>query len=120
MREMWINLLLILAGSVAGTYLATELAKRYETLRFQKVLECTLRIETFMEKRLDARGEGLHAKINNVVYRLDREEILLLRRIATMRNRLLQENAAKIHPAEFDDLCKRVRKLFRTKYGRTF
>ena len=120
MGQTWMNAILLMAGSAAGTYMAMELAKRYESVRFQKVIECTRKIETFMERRLKAKGHGLHAKINNVVYRLDKEEILTLRRIATMRNRLMHEADAKIRPDEFNKLCKNIRKLFKERHGTTF
>jgi len=115
---MWTQAVLILAGSAAGTYLATLLAKRYATLPYRKVLVCTSRIETFMQEMLKARGEGLHAKINNVIDRLDREEIHTLRRIATIQSRMFQESGAKIRPEEFDRLCRRIGKIFKEKYGR--
>ncbi|WP_201353306.1 hypothetical protein [Hydrogenimonas urashimensis] len=115
---MWGNAVMLLVGTaIAGTFVVTKMAKKHEGIRYGKVFDCTMRLETFLHKHLNAQGRGLHAKINNVIDRLDTTDVDILRQIAAAREHLLQGSDCKIDPNAFDRLCKSIRKRLKETYG---
>jgi hypothetical protein len=76
---------------------------------YEIVLNNTKKIETLLEERLGAEGRGLYEKSESVEELLEEEIIKKIRRIATIRNKLMHEDGFKLsNTTQFEDYSKDV------------
>lgn len=75
----------------------------------EKTIKLTRKIESLLEDKLDANGRGLHEKISSVEHRLSSALTSELRKIATIRNKLVHEDDFQIEDStNFFTYCEDV------------
>ena len=76
---------------------------------YEKVIKNTKKIESLIEEKLSAEGKGLYEKTISVEEYLDQEVVRKIRRIATIRNKLMHEDEFEIaDTVSFEEDCKEV------------
>lgn len=75
----------------------------------EKTIKLTRKIESLLEDKLAANGRGLHEKISAVEHRLSPSLTSELRKIATIRNKLVHEDDFQIeNSTNFFNYCEEV------------
>ncbi|WP_052380162.1 MULTISPECIES: hypothetical protein [unclassified Pseudoalteromonas] len=64
--------------------------------QYEAVIKNTKKIETLLQLKLSAQGRGLHQKVSNVETLLPPSMVRDVRKIATLRNKLIHEDAFSI------------------------
>ncbi|CAM2879861.1 DUF4145 domain-containing protein [Vibrio rarus] len=84
-----------------------------------QVVTRTRRIEGLLRTRFHARGRGLHQLITDSEERLPREVIAKLRYVATVRNKMLQEDNFELEDRkQFVQICTLCEKELTPRSGR--
>lgn len=83
----------------------------------ENTINYSKKIETLLQKNFDAEGKGLHEKVTSVEPILPLDIIKKLRRIATIRNKLVHEDGYELHNSEllFNDCESVIESLHKTK-----
>jgi hypothetical protein len=77
--------------------------------QYEAVIKNTKKIETLLQLKLSAQGRGLHQKVSNVETLLPPSMVRDVRKIATLRNKLIHEDAFTIpNLARFVQDCTKV------------
>lgn len=78
------------------------------------------RLERMLEKNLKASGRGLHEKVSSVESRLSEETVRKLRKVATIRNKIVhEENYTKMDDRKgFIRACDEAERELRSVGGR--
>ncbi len=76
---------------------------------YEKVIKNTKKIEALLEEKLTAEGKGLYEKTVSVEAFVDQDIVKKIRRIATIRNKLMHEDEFELANTDsFEEDCKDV------------
>jgi len=76
---------------------------------YETVIKNTKKIESLIEEKLNAEGKGLYEKTVSVEEYIEQEIVRKIRRIATIRNKLMHEDNFELADmVSFEDDCKEV------------
>lgn len=86
--------------------------------QFEAVIKYSKQIEGVLERGFGAEGKGLHEKLSSVEDRFDEGLVRQIRRIATIRNKVVHEDGYLMEdPRSFEDDCDEVLDTLKVRAG---
>lgn len=102
-------------GFAIAVLVQKKTKKLNENTNYEKVIECSQKLEKFLEKNLNAKGKGLHEKVSSVEDELSKNDIKSFRLIATLRNTIIHEGKTVENLERFETTCKQIKLKFNLK-----
>jgi len=102
-------------GHAIAVLVQKKTKKVSENTSYEKIIECSQKLEKFLEKNLNAKGKGLHEKVSSVEDELSKNDISSFRLIATLRNTIIHEGKTVENLNKFETACNQIKLKFNLK-----